>query len=120
MPERTKTCDSRCVSRNRTVSELESIMLRRMNVVWLIVLVIGVLAVLVASWATLGTAAAQKQAVTKPQDKLALGEPEVVQLLLLIDTDKNGKISKEEWMKFMEAEFDRLDKSKDGSWTSRN
>ena len=73
-----------------------------------------VLAVLVASWATLGTAAAQKQAVTKPQDKLALGEPEVVQLLLLIDTDKNGKISKEEWMKFMEAEFDRLDKSKDG------
>ena len=31
------------------------------------------------------------------------------QLLLLIDTDKTGKISKEEWMRFMEAEFDRLD-----------
>jgi hypothetical protein len=28
------------------------------------------------------------------QDKLALAEPEVKQLLLLIDTDKNGKISK--------------------------
>jgi Ca2+-binding EF-hand superfamily protein len=31
-----------------------------------------------------------------------------------MDTDKNGKISKEEWMKFMEAEFDRLDKDKRG------
>jgi len=56
----------------------------------------------------IGTAVAQRQAVPKPQDKLALGEPEVTQLLLLMDTDKNGKISKEEWMKFMEAEFDRL------------
>jgi Ca2+-binding EF-hand superfamily protein len=35
-------------------------------------------------------------------------------LLLLIDTDQNGKISKQEWMKFMEAEFDRLDKDKRG------
>jgi Ca2+-binding EF-hand superfamily protein len=35
-------------------------------------------------------------------------------LLLLIDTDENGKISKREWMKFMEAEFDRLDKDKKG------
>jgi Ca2+-binding EF-hand superfamily protein len=31
-----------------------------------------------------------------------------------MDTDKNGKISKQEWMKFMEAEFDRLDKNKTG------
>jgi hypothetical protein len=30
-------------------------------------------------------------------------------LLLAIDANKSGKISKEEWMKFMEAEFDRLD-----------
>jgi Ca2+-binding EF-hand superfamily protein len=35
-------------------------------------------------------------------------------LLLLMDTDKSGKISKQEWMKFMEAEFDRLDKDKKG------
>ena len=34
--------------------------------------------------------------------------------MLLIDTDKSGKISKQEWMKFMEAEFDRLDKDKKG------
>lgn len=31
-----------------------------------------------------------------------------------MDTDKNGKISKQEWMKFMEAEFERLDKNKTG------
>jgi EF hand domain-containing protein len=70
--------------------------------------------VLVVTWAILGTAVAQRAAVPKPQDKLALGEPEVKQLLLLMDTDKNGKISKEEWLKFMEAEFDRLDKDKKG------
>ncbi len=31
-----------------------------------------------------------------------------------MDTDKNGMISKQEWMKFMEAEFNRLDKNKSG------
>jgi Ca2+-binding EF-hand superfamily protein len=31
-----------------------------------------------------------------------------------MDTDENGKISNQEWMKFMEAEFDRLDKGKNG------
>jgi EF hand domain-containing protein len=45
---------------------------------------------------------------------VALGTDEVKQLLILMDTDKNGKISKAEFMKFMEAEFDRLDKDKSG------
>ena len=31
-----------------------------------------------------------------------------------MDTDKNGKISKQTWMKFMEIEFDKLDKNKTG------
>ena len=62
----------------------------------------------------MGTVVAQKASVPKPQDKLALGEEQAEQLLLLIDTDKNGKISKREWMNFMEAEFDRLDKDKKG------
>jgi hypothetical protein len=61
-----------------------------------------------------GTANAQKQSVPKPQDKLALGENEVKQLLLLMDASKNGKISKQEYMNSMEAEFDRLDKNKNG------
>lgn len=45
---------------------------------------------------------------------VALGADEVKQLLALMDTDKNGKISKAEFMKFMEAEFDRLDTDKSG------
>jgi len=84
-------------------------MLKRAN----IVLAIVAIAVVVATWAMLGTAVAQtKAAVPKPQDRLALAEVEVKQLLLLMDTNKNGKISKQEWMKFMEAEFERLDKDK--------
>jgi len=90
-------------------------MLRRTNFVWFI----AALLVLVSIWTVLGIAVAQKAAVPKPQDKLALGEPEVKQLLLLMDTDKSGKISKEEWMKFMEAEFDRLDKDKKGQLDAR-
>jgi hypothetical protein len=58
--------------------------------------------------------AQQKAAVPKPQDKLAIAEEQAKQLMLLIDTEKKGKISKQEWMKFMEAEFDRLDKNKNG------
>jgi Ca2+-binding EF-hand superfamily protein len=69
---------------------------------------------LVVISSVLGIAVAQRAATPKAQDKLALGEPEVKQLLLLMDTDKNGKISKHEWMQFMEAEFDRLDKDKQG------
>jgi hypothetical protein len=58
---------------------------------------------------------AQRASVPKPSpDKLELGEKEVKQLLLLMDTDKNGKVSKAEWMSFMSAEFDRLDKDKSG------
>jgi hypothetical protein len=60
------------------------------------------------------TGMAQKALAPKPQDKLALGDEQARQLLLLIDTDKKGKISKQEWMRFMEAEFDRLDKAKNG------
>lgn len=69
---------------------------------------------LFAIGAIVGIAFAQKAAIPQPQDRLALGEQQVKQLLLLMDTDKNGKISKQEWMKFMEAEFEKLDKNKTG------
>jgi hypothetical protein len=36
------------------------------------------------------------------------------------DADKDGKISKQEWMKFMEAEFDRLDKDKSGDLDAKD
>jgi Ca2+-binding EF-hand superfamily protein len=67
-----------------------------------------------AIWAMPVHAAQEKDTYPKRPDKLVLGEEEVRQLLLLMDTDKNGKISKQEWMKFMEAEFDRLDTDKSG------
>jgi hypothetical protein len=34
-------------------------------------------------------------------------------LLLFMHTDNDGKVSKQEFMSFMEAEFDRLDKKKE-------
>jgi hypothetical protein len=59
-------------------------------------------------------AVAQEAATPKAQDNVAKGEAEVKQLLPLMDHDKQGKVSKEEFMKFMAAEFDRLDKKNDG------
>ena len=75
--------------------------------------IIGAIMAMVASGSLLGNAAAQKASVPKPQDKLALGEDEVKKLLLIMEPEK-GKISKQEYMKFMEAEFERLDKDKNG------
>jgi hypothetical protein len=85
-------------------------MRKRSNLLW----IAGVLPLAALYVGMLGTAVAQKAPVPKTPDKLALGESEVKQLVLLMDTDKNGKISKKEFMAFMEAEFDRLDKDKSG------
>jgi len=85
-------------------------MLMRKNRLWIIV----VIAVLVVISTMLGNAAAQKASVPKPQNKLALGEDGVKQLLPLMNTDTKGMVSKQEFMKFMEAEFERLDRGKQG------
>ena len=77
-------------------------MLKRMNLVLPVVM-------FVSAFVLVGSAFAQRQPVPKPPDKQALAEDEVKRLLLLMDTDKNGKISKQEWTKLMEAEFDRID-----------
>jgi len=42
------------------------------------------------------------------------GENATVQLLKLMDIDRNGKVSRAEFMNFMNAEFDRLDVNRDG------
>jgi hypothetical protein len=61
------------------------------------------------------TSVAQKGSAPKtPADKFALVNENAKELLLLMDTDKDGKISKQEWMKFMGEEFDRLDKDMTG------
>jgi Ca2+-binding EF-hand superfamily protein len=85
-------------------------MLTRTNRRW----ILGALTILIATGTLLVSAAAQKASFPKPQDKLAIGENEVRQLLLLMDTDKKGQVSKQEYMRFMEAEFERLDKNKTG------
>jgi EF hand len=90
-------------------------MLLRKKSSWVIVII----AVLIVTGTMLGNAAAQKASVPKPQNKLAMGENEVKQLLLLMNADTNGMISKEEFMKFMEAEFDRLDKNKKGELNAK-
>jgi hypothetical protein len=52
----------------------------------------------------------------KPEDrKVVAGENPAKQLLLLMDADKDGKVSKAEFMAFMSAEFDRLDVNHDGA-----
>lgn len=57
---------------------------------------------------------AQSQAPLPPPQYIAAGESNAKQMLLLMDTDKNGKVSKAEFMAYMEAEFDRLDVNHDG------
>jgi hypothetical protein len=84
-------------------------MSRRTNVGLVVIAVVAM-----AGAIALAALAQTKATAPKPQDRVALGEEQAKQLLLLIDTDKSGKISKQEWMRFMEAEFDRLDKAKNG------
>jgi Ca2+-binding EF-hand superfamily protein len=58
-----------------------------------------------------GTAMAQN---TQKEKNLSAGEVEAKRLLLLMDRDQSGKVSKQEFMTFMEEEFQRLDVNKDG------
>jgi Ca2+-binding EF-hand superfamily protein len=68
---------------------------------------------LLAIMSVSGFAIEQRLGADAQQDKFAAANQNVKELLLLMDTDKSGKISKREWMNFMEAEFNRLDR--DGS-----
>ena len=61
-----------------------------------------------------------REDVIPPPDPVALGEQTAAQLVLLMDTDKNGKISKDEYMRFMAAEYNRLDKDRSGEIDVRN
>jgi len=77
-------------------------------------LVTAILAVLLATGILLTAAAAQKASVPKAQDRMVMGEESIKQLLPLMNTDTKGMVSKQEYMKFMEAEFERLDQGKKG------
>lgn len=71
-------------------------------------------AVLVAA-ALAGTIAAASDAPTAAESSqtLATGLTPTAELLQLMDTDNNGKVSKAEFLRFMEAEFDYADKNQD-------
>jgi ankyrin repeat protein len=79
----------------------------------------NLLIALLGAGAAAANAVAQQRGTPDPQDKLALADLNVKQLLLLMDTDHNGKISKHEWMSFMEAEFNKLDKDGNGELDTR-
>ncbi len=70
--------------------------------------------VFLAAGSIITIAVADDAPVAAPSAKLATGLTPLSQLLQLMDTDKNGKVSKEEFMGFMQAEFDFADKNKDG------
>jgi CRISPR/Cas system-associated endonuclease Cas3-HD len=73
-----------------------------------------VIAWMIAGGSLLEPSFAQKASVPKQPNTVAIASEKCKEVLALMDTDKNGKISKQEWMKFMEAEFDRLDTKKTG------
>jgi hypothetical protein len=81
--------------------------LRRMSIV------VGVV-VLAATWAMPGYAGEPGQVIPKRENKQALRADHVRQLLVLMDTDKGGMISRQEWIGYLAAEFDRLDKARSG------
>ena len=84
-----------------------------------ILLIVPIAAALAIGGARVGTVlVAQEPAAdqnAKQREKnIAAGEREAKQLLLLMDRDQSGKVSKQEFMSFMEAEFERMDINKDG------
>lgn len=50
----------------------------------------------------------------KPPNKGLIATQNAKEIMLLMDTDKDGRISKKEWMDFMSKEFDRLDTDHNG------
>ena len=68
-----------------------------------------------ATSAFAGTEPAQTTTASpKLPNKLAIATDNAKEIMLLMDTNKDGKISKKEWMDFMSKEFDRLDTNHDG------
>ncbi|HSY39982.1 MAG TPA: hypothetical protein VLA79_10660 [Polyangia bacterium] len=66
-------------------------------------------AALLLTGVCVATAARGAGGTAAPKDKMALGEADVKRLILLMDNDKNGRISEAEFIDFMKAEFKRLD-----------
>jgi len=87
--------------------------LKKMNRVSVVMVVVTLL----VAGAVAGTAFAQKQAVPKPIDRVALGDDQTQQVTvsLTVDVDKNGQITRQEWNRMMTAAFDKLDTNNRGA-----
>ena len=96
------------------MTRLKSIWVARSTVVSAVLIAAGVLGVGAIVTTTVAAQDPDQKVVSPNDKKVAAGEREAKQLLLLMDTDKSGKVSKQEFMSFMEAEFERMDINKDG------
>ncbi|MGO8908166.1 MAG: hypothetical protein ACLQDM_02380 [Bradyrhizobium sp.] len=64
--------------------------------------------------ASLAAAAISTSAIAQSKTTKMTATHDVRQLMQLMDRDKNGTVSKEEFMDFMSQTFDRLDVNKSG------
>jgi len=72
-------------------------------------------ALMTTTFVLTGTSFAQTTtAGPKTPNKQVIAEDNAKEILLLMDANKDGKISKQEWMNFMSSEFDRLDTDHNG------
>jgi hypothetical protein len=80
----------------------------------------GLLALLVATAGILGavgyarSARAAEFAQDFPKSYSDLMKMKPMDVMHMMDTDKKGYVTKEEFMKFYESMFDKMDKNKDG------
>ncbi len=95
-------------------------MSERRKIAW-VVLVIGALLAIVTMVKTAAGQAGQKVPLpSETRGLVAAREAAAKQMLLLMDKNKDGRVSKQEWISFMEEEFDRLDMNKDGYVDARD
>lgn len=73
-----------------------------------------IVVLLVLLFLTVRHSAHAVRAAAPSQGKQLLSADQIKLLFLLMDTDKDGKISKQEWMSFMASTFDQLDLGKTG------
>lgn len=69
---------------------------------------------ILAITALVGGLAGMRLLASPRMDPATAGLKQTIQLLVLMETDGSGKVSKAEFMHYMEAEFDRLDTNKNG------
>lgn len=65
-------------------------------------------------WGSFFVAEATRDLLSEFKGHLAVSESQEERILSRLDKDGDRKVSKEEFLKFMDAEFDRLDTDKDG------